>query len=181
MRPGASPSIDVMIDSELWSSQPDAEAVVRRAVAAAVDEGSRLDASEHDVSRKPLHTFRHRAAGELAIVLTDDSAIRALNRDWRGMDKPTNVLSFPGGGNAPDDEAPHLGDVIIAYETTAREAQEEGKSLADHLTHLTVHGYLHLLGYDHETDGEAEAMERLESVILARLGVPDPYAVRETI
>jgi probable rRNA maturation factor len=162
MRPGVSPSIDVLIDSELWSSQPDAEAVVRRAVAAAVDEGSSQ-------------------TGELAIVLTDDSAIRALNRDWRGMDKPTNVLSFPGGGNAPDDEAPHLGDVIIAYETTAREAQEEGKSLADHLTHLTVHGYLHLLGYDHETDGEAEAMERLESVILARLGVPDPYAVRETI
>ena len=158
MKRSASPAIDVMIESPLW--QPDAEAIVRRAIAAAVDEGS---------SR----------AGELAIVLADDSAIRALNRDWRGMDKPTNVLSFPAAGNVADDEAPQLGDIVIAYETTAREAAAEGKTLNDHLTHLAVHGFLHLLGYDHEADGEADAMERLETVILARLGVPDPYRVRE--
>jgi probable rRNA maturation factor len=155
---------DVMIDSPLWTAQPDAEAIVHRAIkaaAAAVDTGSARGA-------------------ELAILLTDDSAIRVLNRDWRGFDKPTNVLSFPAAQSGGDDGAPHLGDIVIAYETTAREADAEGKTLADHLAHLTIHGFLHLLGYDHESGREADAMERLESAILARLGVPDPHAVRET-
>jgi probable rRNA maturation factor len=159
----ASLVVDVVVDSPLWAAQPDAETIVRRAIAAAAaaDEGS---------SR----------GGELAIVLTDDSAIRVLNREWRGMDKPTNVLSFPAHQGGPDDDAPHLGDIVIAYEITAREAVAEGKAFAHHLAHLTVHGYLHLLGHDHESDRDADAMERLESTILARLGVPDPYAVRET-
>ncbi len=175
----ASCAVDVIVDSPLWPS--DAETIVRRAIAAAANEGSSLEALEHDVVRKLLHTFRHRAHGELAIVLADDSAIRALNREWRGMDKPTNVLSFPfpAAGPGHEDEAPHLGDIVIAYETTAREAAAEGKPFADHLAHLTIHGFLHLLGYDHETDRDADAMERLESSILSRLGVPDPYAVRE--
>ena len=155
--------LDVIVESSLWAAQPDSEAIVRRAIAAAAsvaDEGS---------SRE----------GDLAIVLTNDSAIRVLNRNWRGLDKPTNVLSFPAAGG-PDDGAPHLGDIVIAYEITAREAATEGKTLADHLAHLAVHGSLHLLGHDHETDGEADRMERLESAILARLGVPDPHAIRET-
>jgi probable rRNA maturation factor len=118
---------------------------------------------------------------ELAIVLTDDSAIQALNRDWRGLDKPTNVLSFPApkrragsrqGGNSL---SASLGDVIIAFQTVAREAAGEGKPFKHHLTHLAVHGFLHLLGYDHETDREARTMERLEVKILAGLRVPDPY------
>ncbi len=112
-------------------------------------------------------------------MLTDDSAIRALNRDWRKLDAPTNVLSFPARtAGAPRQRPRHLGDIVIAYETTAREAIVEGKSFNHHLVHLAVHGYLHLLGYDHATDGDAEKMERLEVDILARLAVPDPYAHR---
>lgn len=118
-------------------------------------------------------------------MLTDDSAIHALNRDWRGHDAPTNVLSFPASNPlrrkprarqaAPP--AP-LGDVVIAFETTAREAAAEDKPIEHHLAHLAVHGFLHLLGYDHGTSRDAKEMETLEAVILAGLGVPDPYAVR---
>ena len=96
--------------------------------------------------------------------------VRNLNRDYRAKDKPTNVLSFP----AP--HGPLLGDVIIAWETLLREAEEEGITPADHLAHLTIHGLLHLLGYDHETDAEAVAMESLETAILAGLGIKDPHA-----
>ena len=117
------------------------------------------------------------ADAELSIVLTDDTEIRALNRAWRGLDTPTNVLSFAG------DDTPGvpgaqvlLGDVVVAYETARREVEEgAAASLADHLAHLIVHGVLHLLGHDHEDDTEAEAMERLEIQLLAELGVPDPY------
>jgi probable rRNA maturation factor len=111
-------------------------------------------------------------------VLTDDAKIRALNRSWRGKDTATNVLSFPApaGGSA---EPRPLGDVVLARETIAREAVEQRIPAQDHLAHLTVHGVLHLLGYDHENDRDAETMERLEREILARLGVPDPYARTE--
>ena len=119
----------------------------------------------------------------VAVLLCDDAAIAALNARWRGVDRPTNVLSFPaspqtGAGlhAAPVEPAP-LGDIAIAYETVAREAEAEDKPLAEHLAHLAVHGFLHLLGYDHHDDGEAERMERLERDILARLGIADPYAV----
>ena len=105
-----------------------------------------------------------------SVLFADDAALEALNRQWRGKDKPTNVLSFP----APDG-AGTLGDIAIAYDTVAREAQEQGKTVADHATHLLVHGLLHLLGYDHEADDEAAEMEGLERDILARLDVPDPY------
>jgi probable rRNA maturation factor len=119
---------------------------------------------------------------ELSIILTDDAEQRRLNRDWRGVDRSTNVLAFPAwepGAPAPSDAPVLLGDVVLAFETVAREAEEQGKSLADHLSHLVVHGVLHLLGYDHGTDSEAAAMETLETSILARLGVADPY--RRTI
>jgi probable rRNA maturation factor len=154
------PLVDVMVRSARWRRQPGAAGIVRRAVATAAQAAST------------------RTAG-LAIVLCDDSAIRALNREWRGLNAPTNVLSFPtNAGRTVPRERPHIGDIVIAYETTAREATAEGKPFAHHLAHLAVHGYLHLLGFDHETDRDAKTMERLEVDILARLDVPDPYAPR---
>ena len=140
--------------------------------------GKRSAASKRCCSaRSPRPRHGGRTNGELAIVLTDDAAIRTLNRDWRGKDAPTNVLSFPAAApSAPRaGDARLLGDIVIAYETTAREAVAEGKPFAHHLAHLAVHGFLHLLGYDHETDAEAEAMEALEIAVLRRLGVPNPY------
>jgi probable rRNA maturation factor len=120
---------------------------------------------------------------EIAIMLTNDSGIRTLNSNWRGIDKPTNVLSFPAlqptGAGRPDDAPRMLGDIAIAYETMRKEADDEQKPFDHHLSHLAVHGFLHLIGYDHESDEEAEAMEALETEILAQLGIPNPYADRE--
>ncbi len=118
------------------------------------------------------------AQGEVTIVVEDDARVRALNKLWRGFDKPTNVLSFPAPDTQPG-PARALGDIAISYETAAREAAAEGKSFADHMAHLAVHGFLHLLGYDHESDEDAEEMEGLERVILARIGVSDPYIAPE--
>lgn len=156
-KPPGKPTVDVMVNSALWQAEPRAKTIVRQSVMAAAAAVSTT-------------------AGELAIVLTDDSAIRKLNREWRNKDAATNVLSFP----APEACAGAkilLGDIVIAFETTAREAQAEGKPLRHHLAHLAVHGFLHLVGYDHETDPEADAMESLEVVILSQLGVPNPYEV----
>lgn len=115
-------------------------------------------------------------ASELSLLFTDDPSIRVLNRDWRGKDKATNVLSFPAFEIAPGDPLPPmLGDIILASETVSKEAVLEGKPFAHHLTHLIVHGLLHLLGYDHENDEDAEEMEGLERRMLARLAIPDPY------
>jgi probable rRNA maturation factor len=156
------PDMDVMIRSPRWKARPRCASVVKRAIAAAA-------------SAVPT------PSSELAIVLTDDSGIRAINRDWRGQDRPTNVLSFPANaaGMAPR-AVRHLGDIVIAYQTVAREAAAEGKPFGHHLAHLAVHGFLHLLGYDHETERDARRMERLETKILARLKVPDPYAAAAT-
>jgi probable rRNA maturation factor len=115
---------------------------------------------------------------ELCIVLADDAEQRRLNRDWRGIDRSTNVLSFASWDPAielPADAPLLLGDVILAYETVAREAEEQGKAIIDHLCHLIIHGVLHLLGYDHATEREAVTMEKLETSILASLGMADPY------
>lgn len=149
--------IDVAIDSDLWKKHPDAEDAIRRAIAEAT---------------RALAAMR----GDIAVVLTDDAAIRALNKRWRGQDKATNVLSFPAQAIPGGGEGAHLGDIVIAFQTTAGEAEREGKPFAHHLAHLAVHGYLHLLGHDHESDSKADAMERLEAEILARIGVPDPYS-----
>ena len=155
------PVIEIAIEAGLWKTQDD-EAVVARAIEVAAG------MSDHNV-----------AGAELSVVLTDDASIRAINVQWRHKDEPTNVLSFPAPPAMPG--APRLlGDIIIAHETTAREAKAEGKPFADHLGHLAVHGFLHLLGYDHESDADAEVMERLEREILAKLGVPDPYAARDS-
>lgn len=113
-----------------------------------------------------------RASGEVAVLLADDAAVRDLNARFRGRDAPTNVLSFPAAASA----APHLGDVALAYGVCAAEAAAQGKPLEAHLRHLIVHGVLHLLGFDHESDAQAEAMEALERSVLAVQGVPDPYA-----
>ena len=113
-----------------------------------------------------------RAQGDVVVLLTDDEAIAALNLQFRAKPGPTNVLSFP----SPESARPHLGDVAVALGVTSREAAEQGKSLAHHLTHLVAHGVLHLVGYDHESEAEAEIMEALERRVLAGLGAPDPYA-----
>jgi probable rRNA maturation factor len=127
--------------------------------------GRTLPDAEDRVRRAAAAALAGKADGSVAALLTSDAEIRALNA-------PTNVLSFP----APETARPHLGDIVLAFETCAREADAQGKPLANHLAHLTAHGVLHLLGYDHETDADAAVMEDEERRILARLGVPDPYA-----
>ena len=113
------------------------------------------------------------AAYDVTIVLTDDAEMAELNHTWRGKDAPTNVLSFRAG-DGPGEPGP-LGDIVIAFETAQREADEENTALADHVSHLVVHGVLHLLGLDHMQDAEAEQMEELERSALASLGIADPY------
>ena len=157
------PMTEVLVVANCWRNAPDAAAVIQRAIAAAVE---CVDTSVADA--------------ELAIMLTDDSGISTLNSHWRGIDRPTNVLSFPArqppSPQKPDAAPRLLGDIAIAYETMRREADEEGKPFDHHLSHLAVHGFLHLIGYDHENDDDAAAMQALESEILAELGIPDPYA-----
>ena len=126
---------------------------------------------------------RRANGAEVALTVVGAAEIRRLNQTYRGKDRPTNVLSFPAlpptGRSGPDDAPPMLGDIAIAYETTRREADDEQKPFDHHLSHLAVHGFLHLVGYDHESDAEAEAMETLEAEILAQLGIPNPYADRD--
>ena len=161
-----------------WATAlPEAEAVAMQAAAAAF---AAADAATGAAALPMARALRGRDQVEIAVVLADDAEVRGLNADWRGQDKPTNVLSFPA--MEPDDvtrqppEMPVLlGDVVLAFETCAREAGEQGKSLGHHLAHLVVHGTLHLLGYDHETDEEAGVMEPLETHVLAGLGIADPY------
>lgn len=133
---------------------------------------------ETDLARWVATTLAHHGDDpryELTIRLVDDDESRTLNRDYRGKDAPTNVLSFPFEP-PPGIELPLLGDLVICHAVVAREAAEQGKSLAHHYAHMVVHGTLHLLGYDHIEDDEAEEMERLEGEILAAVGIPDPYA-----
>lgn len=146
--------IEVAIEDDAWTlALPDAEALALAAAEAA------LAGSEGD-------------AGDIAILLTGDAAVRALNARFRGQDKPTNVLSFPAGPGA----AGLAGDIALAHGVCAAEAAAQAKPLADHLRHLVVHGVLHLYGHDHHENDEAAAMEALERRILQGLGVPDPYA-----
>lgn len=164
--PSSGNEIAVLIEDAAWTEAlPQAEALVERAARAALaDAGGSGSPGE---------------AVELSIVLADDAAVRALNARYRGQDKPTNVLSFAAEVDALPGELRLLGDVVLAFGTCRREAEEQGKPLAGHLVHLVVHGTLHLLGYDHEEETEAAAMEARERALLAGLGVPDPYAEQQ--
>jgi probable rRNA maturation factor len=151
--------VDLMVEAGNWPEEASLLRLVEAAVGAAFAE---IGAQGHS---------------ELSVVFSDDAHIRTLNAGWRGKDKPTNVLSFPAfpyakAGPLP----PMLGDIVLAAETVAREAALEDKPLDNHISHLVIHGLLHLLGRDHETDAEAEEMEAIERAALARLAIPDPYA-----
>ncbi len=149
------PIIDIAVQSPLWDAEPLAEETVRRAISMAAG--------------------LTRATGEVSVLLTDDAAMRDLNREWREIDKPTNVLSFP----AAESSHPLIGDIAIGYEMVRNESTAENAPFLHRLAHLTVHGFLHLLGYDHQNDSQAEAMEGLERDILAQIGIADPYRLRE--
>src|ERR1700691_850125 len=165
MAPSALPINEILVVAACWQAEPEAEAVIERAIAAAA-ECVTADVGE----------------SELAIMLTDDAGIQTLNRNWRGIDKPTNVLSFPAlqpRGERQRDDAPRsLRAIASAKETARRDADEEQQPFEHHLSHLAVHGFLHLIGHDHEQDDDAETMEALEREILAQLGIPDPYGDR---
>jgi probable rRNA maturation factor len=192
--------IDIEVEDPAWTDAlPDAEQLVRIAAGAALSsspEGHTWGEGDHDVVEgaqggplrasgvappasatrpPPPPSSRHGRSWNVTVLLTDDASVQELNSQFRRKDSATNVLSFPAPPNPED----HLGDVALAYGVCAREAAEQGKPLGDHLQHLTVHGVLHLLGYDHIGDDEAEAMEGLERAVLAGLGVPDPYAAGE--
>ncbi|MFN3312826.1 MAG: rRNA maturation RNase YbeY [Hyphomonas sp.] len=145
-------AFDLLVEDDRWTGLGDLEALCRKALDAAAGQ----TASD---------------TGRIAILLADDAALQALNREFRGKDKPTDVLSFP---SLPMDR-PFLGDIAITYDISAADAAEQGKTIRDHLCHLIIHGYLHLLGYDHEADTEADEMEALETMALASLGIANPY------
>ncbi|MEW9806227.1 rRNA maturation RNase YbeY [Mesorhizobium sp. ZMM04-5] len=154
-------AIDLLVEAGDWPKKQVLRGLVERAVTAVAEETGMPPAT----------------ASEVSVVFSDDAQVRSLNAGWRGKDKPTNVLSFPAFPAVPGaDVPPMLGDIVLAAETVAREAEVEGKPLEHHISHLVVHGLLHLLGHDHEDDDEAERMEALERAALARLAIPDPYA-----
>jgi len=153
-RKRTAPKIDVLVESDLWKTAQDIRPVARRAI-------------------RETAVLLALPAAELAIVLTDDAAIRLLNRLWRDVDAATNVLAFPT--KRAKNDPPLIGDVVLAYETIAGEAEAEHKPFAHHVAHLAVHGFLHLLGYDHKRKEDAEAMEQVEVAALRRLAIPDPY------
>lgn len=159
-RPGPAVVADVRVEAGDWGDEADVAALVQAAVSAATE---MADAAVVD-------------GAEVSVLLTDDARIRVLNREHRGFDKPTNVLSFPQDDPDADAYGPLLGDIVVALETVQREAVDGGLPFRHHLSHMIVHGLLHLVGYDHLDDAEAEEMEGLETAVLARLGVPDPYA-----
>ena len=151
------PVIDVTIEAEEWASLEAPSQLAEAAILAAIGEsGVSLAAN-----------------AEISVLFCDDGFIRDLNRRWRGIDQPANVLSFPAGGGAAS--APLLGDIVIAFETASQEASEARRPLRDHVAHLLVHGFLHLIGHDHIGAAEAETMEALERAILGRLGIADPF------
>lgn len=156
--------IDIEIEDDAWADAlPDAVILVRAAAVAAL-EGAQMRLKDAGAD-----------SGLVAVLLTDDEAVAELNAEYRRKAGPTNVLSFPAAQNPEG----FLGDLALAYGVCAREAEQQNKSLADHLQHLVAHGVLHLVGYDHMNEDEAADMEGLERRILAGLGVPDPYAAEQ--
>ena len=157
--------IQISVEGGLWPDEETLFSLSDRVIGAAARHLARAEEQTF-----PAHP------PDLSLLFTDDAAIRAINAQWRGQDKPTNVLSFPAFPLAPGDmPGPMLGDIILAQETLQREAAELGKPFDAHLTHLLVHGFLHLFGYDHMETDEAEEMEGLETRILGELGLSDPY------
>ncbi|MGD9502576.1 MAG: rRNA maturation RNase YbeY [Methyloceanibacter sp.] len=155
-RGGASLTVEIVRRAPGFARAKVTDALLRRAARAAFGLRSRA-----------------RQSFSVTLLLTGDEEMRGLNRQWRGQNAPTNVLSFPADA---DRDRGFLGDIVLAYETALKEAGERGISLADHVSHLVVHGMLHLLGFDHERDADALRMERAERVALASIGVADPYA-----
>jgi probable rRNA maturation factor len=153
-------TVSVEVEDQAWQALPGIDELARSAVTAALADAGHADPES-----------------DIAVLFTSDDEIAAINAEWRGKDKPTNVLSFPTpeGMPMPAGEPRSLGDIVLAHGVITGEAVEQGKTLRDHTTHLIVHGTLHLLGYDHETDGEAEEMEALETRILKGLGISNPY------
>jgi probable rRNA maturation factor len=153
-------AIDILVDAGDWPPEADLGALTAGAVAAV----------------RRLAAVRIVPGAELSVVFTDDKHSRDLNRRFRGKDSATNVLSFPAPAQVGGQYGPQLGDIVLARETIAAEAVDQGLTLDAHLTHLMIHGFLHLLGYDHDSADKAIAMERLETAILKTLGIADPYA-----
>lgn len=151
--------IDFVEEAGTWPSLVDIRSLVEPAIYCSIST-AQLSVPEH---------------AEMAFIFTDDARIQGLNRQWRQQDKPTNVLSF-ASNTTKDLKSPLLGDVVLAFETIERETEEQGKRFNDHLIHLSVHGFLHLVGYDHKEDTQAVEMERLEANILNQCGIADPYA-----
>lgn len=152
----------ISIEGGNWQEESALQALVSRALNAVSDELGLGNGNPSEVS----------------LLFTDNATIRELNSHWRAKDKPTNVLSFPAFPLKPGMALmPLIGDIVLAFETVKTEAEQEHKPLDNHVSHLVVHGLLHLLGYDHETDTEADEMEGLERKILVRLAIPDPYAL----
>ena len=149
--------LDLVIENEAWGQVPNLELIAEQAVAAALPKGEQSKI--------------------ITLLFSDDETMQELNKDWRGKDAPTNVLSFPAPKDqpVPPGELPLLGDIVLGFGTCAREAQEAGKTLTNHTCHLIVHGVLHLLGYDHVDDQEAEKMEAAEIKILSTLNISNPY------
>ncbi|TDX89117.1 putative rRNA maturation factor [Neorhizobium sp. R1-B] len=172
-KPQFMPSLDIQIsvEEEGWPGESALLALSEKTLGVAADL----------LSKEEVQPFP-KTAPELSLVFTNDASIQEINAEWRGKDKPTNVLSFPAFPLAPGKmPGPMLGDIVIARETVEREAVDLDKTFEDHLTHLLVHGFLHLFGYDHMQADEAEKMEALETRILAKLGLSDPYAGQDPI
>jgi probable rRNA maturation factor len=163
MKPAAvsvsAPEVDVLVEAGTWAEPESLHALAERAIGVAIAFASPPTVPD----------------SELSLVFSDDAHVRILNNRYRGKDSATNVLSFPAPSARPGFYGPLLGDIVLAQETVAREATDQGLSFDHHLTHLVVHGFLHLLGYDHEAEADATLMEAMETRILGHLGIADPH------
>ena len=165
VNPPAAPQIDISVQDPEWNAMGDVEDIINKAAQTAL-------------TAALIPRFAEGRDLEVSVVLANDDLMQTLNREYREKDKPTNVLTFASLDDEeglPTEGVLNLGDVILSFQTLEQESQEQGKFLLDHVKHMTVHGMLHLLGYDHETEDDATDMETLEIRILEKLGVQNPY------